>query len=440
MASEYRLHHGVFYRIYDERVVLYQTEQKKIFHFNETVKDVLDCFGKTNNTAEVVDMLKKLYDVDDIEEFEKSILAFINDLANNRILVPVFHEKEKVNHLESRVARSFIATRTLFSATIELTYKCNEHCQHCFIVDENEAELSTNKIKEVIDELKTLNVLNLVFTGGEVFTRTDSFEIFEYAYRSNFAIDIFTNGTLLSDDDIFRLKALWPRSVSFSIYSHIPEKHDTITQIKGSFEKTINTLRKCALIGIPINIKAPILKYTIDDISGIIKLAESLEASIQIGMTIVPKKDGDLSPTKLRVDDIKNYQKIIAAGAEYIKGIGDEYELPERTDRICNAGEYSISIDPYGNVFPCNTLLLNLGNVTTSSIKTIWERSETLLHWRKVNSHSNTKECVGCENIDVCVFCPGEALMRTGDPLMKYENACTLTKAWVDWKKYNIIK
>ena len=62
-----------------------------------------------------------------------------------------------------------------------------------------------------------MGVLAILFTGGEVFVRDDIFEILEYAYEKRFAVDIFTNGTLLDGDKIIKLKALWLKGIHFSV-------------------------------------------------------------------------------------------------------------------------------------------------------------------------------------------------------------------------------
>ena len=40
----------------------------------------------------------------------------------------------------------------------------------------------------------------------------------------------------------------------------------------------------------------------------------------------------------------------------------------------------------------------------------------------------NKKGCEDCKYFDNCIFCPGEAMMRSNDPLKKYEDACIATQ------------
>ena len=74
--------------------------------------------------------------------------------------------------------------------------------------------------------------------------RKDLFEILEHVRKQRFSFTIFTNGTLINEDQIQKLKNYYPYRVELSVYSHIPEKHDNITRLKNSWNKTMNTALK----------------------------------------------------------------------------------------------------------------------------------------------------------------------------------------------------
>ena len=71
-------------------------------------------------------------------------------------------------------------------ALLELTYKCNLHCRHCYInKNPHKKELTANQIKGLLNELKENNTMFLTLSGGELFTRKDIWEILEYANKKN---------------------------------------------------------------------------------------------------------------------------------------------------------------------------------------------------------------------------------------------------------------
>jgi len=423
-----KLHPGVFYRAYNDLVVLYHTGKQEVFTFSDTAADIFDCFQELCFPDDAIELLKKTYEIDDEDDFEQSIRSFVDVGIDKGILISEYKQVDRTNDLEKEVSKSFSDSKQLHTVTLELTYKCNERCRHCYIVDDDRKELTTEQIKSVLDELSNMNVFCIVFTGGEVFTRKDAFDILEYAYSKRFVIDIFTNGTLLDGNDYLRLKAVWPRCVHFSVYSHIAEKHDAITQVKGSFAKTMKSIQACTLIGIPVNIKATIFSETMDDVQGLVQLSESLGASIELGTNITPQKDGDLSPMTMKVSGEENDRVVFDTIKNLIKTIGPNPKDETRSEKLCGAGDKSISINPYGEAYPCIMLPICIGDISEQTMKQIWEESDALNQWRETNLRSLKKGCADCDLIDGCVFCPGVAMMRTGDALTMYEEACYDTR------------
>lgn len=427
--EKYILHPAVFYRRYKQAVTVYHTGHQKIYSFNDITGEILDCFKSFAGIDDVISKLLDIYDIEDQNQLRTEMLDFIKTLLDKDILKREHIQVAQEDNLEKDVLNNLRTGEQLCSATIELTYKCNERCRHCYISGENKKELDTQQVKHLIDGLADLDVFNLVFTGGEIFTRKDAFEILEYAYARHFLIDIFTNGTLLDGDDYLRLKAIWPRSIHFSLYSHVAGKHDAVTQVPGSFEKTLKSIKACSLIGIPVNIKSPIFAETIDDVEGLVRLANALDVSIELGKNITPKKNGDMAPVKMSVQDESAGIALVDQMDRLICFVPSS-KTHERAaiDKMCGAGDRSVSINPYGEVFPCSMLQICLGDVKTQEIKDIWNHSEALEYWRTINKRSLKKGCDGCDYLDQCIYCPGEAMMRTGDPLSRYEDACRHTK------------
>lgn len=422
----YTLHPSVFYSSVNDKVVLYYTAKTMLYTFNSFSMVILNYFRNEKTIQSLFEYLEKEYKFDfENQDLAEGVENFLNVLIENRIIIQLGKASEYPGTLENDVSDEFADCEKLFSATIELTYRCNEHCRHCYVYDEGGKELTTEQVKKVLDDLHRMGVLAILFTGGEVFARTDIFEILEYAYEKRFAVDIFTNGALLDGDKILRLKALWLKGIHFSIYSHIPKKHDVITQVQGSFEKTLAAIKACSLIGIPTKIKAPIFAETISDVDGIISLAREVGASISISKDITPKKNGDTSPLNMRVLNNPEHNDISGSIEDQLGNLYKEPHCEKRAPRrMCSAGAKMVSINPYGKVFPCGCFPLCIGDITKQSIEEIWHNSKELNDWRRENLASNRLDCVSCSHFNYCRFCPGEAMMYTGTCTSKYQDAC----------------
>lgn len=187
----YILHHSVFYSIVNERVALYYTASAMLYTFNAFSKVIFDFFRKESTLQSLFDFLEREYGFDaEDPESVSGVEAFIEELVRNRILIRPGKVFEYPGLLENNISDEFTDSRKLFSATIELTYRCNEKCRHCYVYDECGDELTTEQVKTVLDDLSRMGVLSVVFTGGEVFVRKDIFEILEYAYQKHFAVDL----------------------------------------------------------------------------------------------------------------------------------------------------------------------------------------------------------------------------------------------------------
>ena len=428
----YKKADDVFFRKYGDSTVVYKTGAKRVFVMNAVCFSILSYFCKYHTFEECIYYLADNYNVEISDDFTSGILSFLGELESNGIISKEYRLHEEEDRLEETIIHGdIIPPQTLQRVMFELTYRCNERCRHCYCVGcELHTELTTKQWKDIMDELSAMNVFELTFTGGDIFVRKDAFELLEYAFSKNFLINIFTNGNNLKEEDFYRLQRIHPKSISFSLYNYIAEKHDDFTQVVGSFEKTVSAAKKCVALGIPVNIKSSIVEENFLDVEGILALVQSLGATAQMSMAISPTNDKSMKPTDLRLAEKEKYFKVVKIISDYMEhhNSGQSDGRNASTNRICWAGENSISINPYGDVFPCNALLIPCGNIKDQSVQDIWENSEQLKQIRGYTMNM-VKGCGDCEHRKNCAFCMGSAFSETGDPLTKYSEACNITLA-----------
>ena len=87
--------------------------------------------------------------------------------------------------------------RVPFTVQLDLTYRCNERCVHCYLDHDDHGEMNTAEIKKLLKELADAGVFILVLSGGEIMLRKDIFEILEYARELTFCIKLKTNAMLI---------------------------------------------------------------------------------------------------------------------------------------------------------------------------------------------------------------------------------------------------
>src|SRR3981081_2528392 len=112
------------------------------------------------------------------------------------------------------------------SVHLDITYRCNERCVHCYLDHEDHGEMTTAEIKDILNQLSDAGVFFLTLSGGEVLMRRDFFEIVEHARRLLFNVKLKTNGVMIRESEARRLRELGVEQVQISVYSHRPEVHD----------------------------------------------------------------------------------------------------------------------------------------------------------------------------------------------------------------------
>jgi MoaA/NifB/PqqE/SkfB family radical SAM enzyme len=129
---------------------------------------------------------------------------------------------------------------------ITVGYQCNQNCLFCSVGHKRkDLNKSTEQIKKDILKAKQIGVNVLGFGGGEPTMRKDIFELAEFAKKQGFdTIRIQTNGMMLGYR-WFAEKIVHSGANYFkiSIHGHTPELHDSLTQVKGSFDKAIQGIK-----------------------------------------------------------------------------------------------------------------------------------------------------------------------------------------------------
>ena len=72
-------------------------------------------------------------------------------------------------------------------------------------------------------------MLFLTFTGGDVFVRKDFLDIYMYAKKKGFIIEIYTNGVLINDNIVEVFTKYPPLLVDISLYGSCEKTYYSVT-------------------------------------------------------------------------------------------------------------------------------------------------------------------------------------------------------------------
>jgi AdoMet-dependent heme synthase len=329
-----------------------------------------------------------------------------------------------------------------WSVHLDLTYRCNERCIHCYLDHEDHGEMTTAEIKNVLDQLAEAGTLFLTFSGGEIFLRADLFDLIAYARKLHFDVSLKTNALLIDPERARKLRELGVRRIQISIYSTEPEVHDAITKVRGSLERSIAAIRFLQAQGLQLKIACPLMKQNLTAYRGVHELAEELGVPYVLDLTITPKMDGDTSILPLRIstqnllpilqDPLLQRQSDLHGNLQDslpVTGSASSSGMESQAydDIPCSAGHNSCYISPYGDVLPCVQMPIPAGNLRRQSFREVWLDSSTMNRVRAVRE-SQLPVCSSCSIREYCERCPGLAHMEGGDLLGAYERACEMAE------------
>jgi MoaA/NifB/PqqE/SkfB family radical SAM enzyme len=108
------------------------------------------------------------------------------------------------------------------SVHLDITYRCNERCVHCYLDHEDHGELTTAEIRRLLDEHASAGVFFLTLSGGEILLRKDFFEILEHARKLMFCVKLKSNAIMIRELEARRIRSFGVESIQVSVYSHRP--------------------------------------------------------------------------------------------------------------------------------------------------------------------------------------------------------------------------
>lgn len=191
-------------------------------------------------------LLNHLDTINDNDKTYNKYKEYINNLIEASIIVT---DKKDL------VPKIVPMNNTIDFAWIEITKQCNLRCLHCYADSDCTCidEMTFDDFCYVIDELTAYKIKTIQIIGGEPFVNKRLYDMLNYCYGKFQKIEIFTNGTLITDEWIHFLYK-HKIQLALSVYSYIASEHDKVTQRIGAYEKTISTIQKAKNKGIPYRI------------------------------------------------------------------------------------------------------------------------------------------------------------------------------------------
>lgn len=299
------------------------------------------------------------------------------------------------------------------------TNRCNLKCKHCINAasDDCLTELSTETIKDIIDQCCQMGVCYVDFNGGEFFVRKDVEELLDYALLKKINIAITTNGTLITD--------FWIRKyvgkislIRVSLDNYIEDVHDDFRGVPGAFQKTVTSIKKLIANGYRVTVLSTIRKSSITKLFDFFDFLDELHVSAIHTTLLIPAGRGQslegevLTPSEHRMflEMCSQYSKV--RNPKYLKILEEspqsrllEYEkniLKDFSIGKCGAGYTEMVVLNDGFVLPCAAFIsvreqyqIEELNLSQHDLNWIYHHSRLMNDVRNVSLF--TGKCKDCE-------------------------------------------
>lgn len=346
-----------------------------------------------------------------------------------------------------------------FTIAWEVTRACAYACVHCradAIHQRDPRELTTYEAKVLIERLAAFgNNPILIFTGGDPMMRPDLFELIAYASERGLRCSLTPTATALpTRERLEKARDAGIRRVALSLDAPRPEIHDDFRKVKGSWQRTIDTLHRAQSVGLSVQVNTTVAKHNVDILHEMVKFIQEVNAVQWSVFFLVPTGRAmaeqmisaaqhekvfnwlyDLAqtaPFDIKATAAPMYRRVAierkraqnngspvtfqSAGFQYADGL-------HRPTKGVNDGNGFLFISHIGEIQPSGFLPVTAGLVRDHDIVDIYRNSQIFKDLRNPDKYKGV--CGTCEYRDVCGGQRGRAYGITRDYL-ESDPACVL--------------
>lgn len=315
-----------------------------------------------------------------------------------------------------RVEKLLKQRRILACIKLEITNACNLKCIHCYVADRDKfckyKYLEYKDICHVLEQAQMMGTTNVVLTGGEPLLHPEIEKIVKKIKSMNFILTIFTNGTLISAENIAFLKSC--DLIEVTRYGCSKETYESTTCVKDSYKKYLSAVKILQNNGVRFIERAMLLRTNERDIEKFKKICQN-----RIG-TYVFSKDNDNYAAKARASD--------RALIEYYKTSysHNDFKRYKHNEIICNFAQANLCIKCNGDIVPCINWPEAIGNIHVQTIQEIWEGTQ-IKKLRLINKFKTFQKCLNCENnIFLTHLCLSDNMYERNDYATVSDEKCRL--------------
>ena len=281
----------------------------------------------------------------------------------------------------------FSKRKILRYITIWATWKCQCHCAHC----NNYKLMQSAKDKEVLSlkdyekifiSAKKLGAINIHFVGGEPLLCDEICDLIRIAGPKSTVVSLTTNGILLKS----KAKDLKKAGLDFmnvSIDSPFSAIHDSKKKFPGAFEAAVDGIIAAKNVRLKVIVTMVVTQQNLNngEVEEMILLTKRLGVDLQLLPLRPAGNTSNNYEMLLDKDDMEKFYRLASSWRVRWDGRTNYFKTG------CPAGIEKLTIDIFGNVYPCDFIPVSFGNIFESSLKNIYcimSNSDMFKRWSSI--------------------------------------------------------
>lgn len=323
---------------------------------------------------------------------------------------------------------------SMVAGFFELTARCNLNCKMCYVCrppNDQQAiqeELTAEQWLQIGEQACREGLLVVTLTGGEVFLRPDFFVIYEGLMRMGLLVQIYSNGTLITEEVIHRLRRIPPAKVSITLYGATRQTCRAVTGSESSYDRAVKAIDGLIEAGIRTEIKTTVIRENQQDFTQLTEFARQRKLQLGVVNYVSKRREGDcsdpaghrLSPEELiqyELQMMELHERLRDARQEAVADVTDVFEAPmlsaDEKDPdsafSCWAGKCSAWFAWNGSLLPCGLMGNPAAYPLRDGVKQAWQELKNMCALV-----APCRECLNCQYAVACQTCPGRLFAEQG--------------------------
>jgi len=202
--------------------------------------------------------------------------------------------------------------------------------------------------------------------------------------------------------------------VQITIGSCFPEIHDSMMGA-NSFRQTVRGIRTAISSGVHVITNTTLMRSNMDHVPQLLEFLYDLGVRTFAMNGMISAGGGFDHPNALHAEELPPLIELVKTQSEKL-GMRFLWYTPTEYCRLspialdvgakkCNAGEYSICIEPNGNVIPCQSYYVTAGNILTDDWNDIWQ-TDLFVSFRDREDYPEKyglpAKCWHCPDLFIC--------------------------------------